>query len=148
MRHEQYMQPGATPTPEIILAAIRKSGIHIQRVALSSLEAAPKSTIWPGPLTKRLMSEPGIEVVDGLRLPQGPRVQTILRLNETDALVFRYRDPGKPVAIPLYLDGAVLAVALIFLVLLTVYAVRWIIAPLALVADAALSFDGRPATIV
>jgi signal transduction histidine kinase len=129
---------------EIILDAIRTSGVDILRVPLSSLEPAPKPTIWPGPLTKRLMSEPGIEVLDGFRFPQGPRVQTILRLNETDALVFDAATRASPWPFFFTSTAAVLAVALIFLVLLTVYAVRWIIAPLALVTDAALSFGRSP----
>jgi signal transduction histidine kinase len=129
---------------DIILSAVRRSGIGVERVPLAALREASKPVLWRGPLTKRLLSEPDVKVLGGLRYPAGPKTQAILQLDDTHALVFDAATGATPWPFLFRSTAAVLVVALISFLLLTTYAVRWIIAPLALLADAASSFGRSP----
>ena len=132
---------------DIVLAAIRKSGIVVDAVPISALRTLPRResrSIWPGPLVGRLKAEPGITVLDGLRYPLGPKKQVILRLDEAHALVFDATTRASPWPFFFTSTAVILTFALVFVLLLLIYAARWIVAPLAAVAEAALSFGRSP----
>lgn len=130
-----------------MLATIRKAGIGVDKIALSDLVAPPPN---PGLSPKRwaafriLEAEPDIEVLKQSFAPAGPAQQVVVKLDADHALVFDtlasddlWRLIGTPTAL-------VLAIVLIFVLLLSLYAVRWIIAPLASLANAAISFGHSP----
>src|SRR5207253_2023611 len=93
---------------------------------------------------RQLEAHPEIEVLKRLRFTAGPAQQVAVRLDARDALIFDastavslWRAIVRPTTL-------VLIIVLIFVLLLSIYAVRWIIAPLAAVAEAALSFGRSP----
>ncbi|MTV12343.1 MULTISPECIES: ATP-binding protein [Bradyrhizobium] len=131
-----------------LLAAARRGGLDVRRVALGEL--MPRTTAETRPFSMRafrqLAAEPGIELMEDLRHPAGSSSQVIVRLDEGHALMADVAVKGglwstllRPVA-----GGAI--ILLISTLLLSVYAVRWVIAPLAEVARAATSFGRSPRT--
>jgi signal transduction histidine kinase len=132
---------------DAFLTAVRNSGVRVSRVAISDLETAPVeagSQWFTSLLVRQLESHPEIEVLKGLRFAAGPARQVAVRLDAKDALIFDARTAlslWRAIVKPTTL---VLIVVLIFVLLLSIYAVRWIIAPLAAVAEAALSFGRSP----
>jgi signal transduction histidine kinase len=132
---------------DIVIANAHDTGFAVSRVAISSL--APLSGRNGMPVSsslviRRLNAEPGIEVLNGLRNPSGSRYQLAVRLDERQALVF---EPTEGISLWRHLltpTTLVLAIVMIFALLLSIYAIRWIIAPLAAVAKAAHSFGRLP----
>ncbi|GEC52542.1 signal transduction histidine kinase [Bradyrhizobium japonicum] len=131
-----------------LLAAARRGGLDVRRVALGEL--VPRTTAETRSFSMRafrqLAAEPGIELMEDLRHPAGSSSQLIVRLDEGHALMADVAVKGglwstllRPVA-----GGAI--ILLISMLLLSVYAVRWVIAPLAEVARAATSFGRSPRT--
>jgi signal transduction histidine kinase len=91
-----------------------------------------------------LDSQSGVDIIERLRYAAGPKQQLAVRLDNDDALVFD-ATTGDPLWRLLFTSTAlVLTIVLVFVLLLSVYAVRWIIAPLAAVARAAQSFGRSP----
>jgi signal transduction histidine kinase len=137
-----------TPTePDFVLAAIRDAGIRVDRVAIKDMEVLPEGTglgFWPRAFAREIRAEPDIEVLDRLRFPSGPDQQLAVRLDADHALVFDATGAENIWRLLLTLPALFLAIVLVTLLLLSVYAVRWIIAPLATVAQAALSFGLSP----
>jgi signal transduction histidine kinase len=137
----------AAKTPadaDALLAAVQRNNFQVKRIALKDLipTSASDSRPWISRLAMRaLATQPDVELVEGLRDPASPPGQIMTRLDAGHALVF---DPSLPPSgfWPfLYTPAALLAIIVLFsMPLLSFYAVRWVVAPLADVANAATSF--------
>jgi signal transduction histidine kinase len=140
----------ATSNPaeaDIVIASARKAGFKVNRVAISDLTPSPDDAGVPmssSLIVRRLNAEPGIQVLEGLRYPPGPRYQLAVRLDERNALVFEAMASMSVWRYFLTPTALVLTIVMIFALLLSIYAIRWIIAPLAAVAQAAHSFGRSP----
>jgi signal transduction histidine kinase len=132
---------------DVILAAARNAGVQVERVPISTLQAMPKDAtvpFWSLRFIKKLDSQSGVDILERLRYAAGPKQQLAVRLDNDDALVFD-ATTGNPFWRLLFTSTALaLTIVLVFVLLLSVYAVRWIIAPLAAVAGAAQSFGRSP----
>jgi signal transduction histidine kinase len=132
---------------DVILTAARNAGVQVERVPISNLQAMPKDDslpFWSLRFIKQLDSQSGVDILERLRYAAGPKQQLAVRLDNNDALVFD-ATTGDPLWRLLFTSTAlVLTIVLVFVLLLSVYAVRWIIAPLAAVAGAAQSFGRSP----
>jgi signal transduction histidine kinase len=132
---------------DIVLAAARTAGVQVDRIAISELESQPRDANLPlqsWPFSRQLKSEPGIEVLEGLRYAAGPEQQLAIKLDDQSALIF---DATIGTSLWWFFftpTAMILTIVMIFVLLLSLYAVRWIIAPLAAVAQAALSFGRSP----
>lgn len=132
---------------DALLAAFRRSGLEVKRVPLTDM--VPTSANDNRLLSSRfalrpLVSQPEMELLDGLQDPTGPRSQIIARLDENHVLMFSL--PIDTRLWPLLFTPAALLViiVLVAILILSVYAVRWVVAPLAEVANAAASFGRSP----
>jgi signal transduction histidine kinase len=132
---------------DIILTAVQNAGVAVQRVAISDLETLPNDAgvaFSSRDLARQLESKRGIDVLKRLRYPAGPERQLVARLDADHALVFD-ATTGTSLWVRILAGTALeLMIVLVFVLLLSIYAVRWIIAPLAAVAQAALSFGRSP----
>ncbi|GKQ55629.1 two-component sensor histidine kinase [Bradyrhizobium sp. Ce-3] len=141
----------STKTPadaDELLAAARRGGLDVRRVALGELvpRTSAETRSFSMRAFRQLAAEPGIESLEDLRHPAGSSSQVIVRLDDGHALMADVAVKGglwstllRPAA-----GGGI--VVLISMLLLSVYAVRWVIAPLADVARAATSFGRSPRT--
>jgi signal transduction histidine kinase len=132
---------------ETIIAAARNAGFQVNRVPVASLEPLAADAGLPFSswlVVRQLDSRPGVVVLDRVRYPAGPKYQVTLKLDDADALVFDATVGGAPWRYFLTPTTGALIVVLISVLLLSIYAVRWIVAPLAAVAEAALSFGRSP----
>lgn len=130
-----------------ILKTARAAGINVRKVAVADLRATDGSveksfSNWR--ISRRLNAIQGIDVLEGFQYPDGPKDQIVVRVDAANALVFNahvklevWRYILTPVAM-------LLMTVLIFVLLISAYAVRWITAPLAILADAAVSFGLSP----
>lgn len=138
---------GGPAEADRMLATIRKAGIGVDKIALSELVAPPPN---PGMSPKRwasfriLEAEPDIDVLKQSFSPAGPAQQMVVKLDADHGLVFDTLASDDLWRLILTPTALVLAIVLIFVLLLSLYAVRWIIAPLAGLANAALSFGYSP----
>jgi hypothetical protein len=91
-----------------------------------------------------LKSQPGIDVLEGVHHGNGSSLQIVTRLDVDHALVFN--DVPKVSLWPIFLTPAalLLMIVLVSAPLLSIYAVRWIIAPLTDVATVAAAFGRSP----
>ena len=144
----RFAQAAKSPAEaEIILTAIRNAGVRVDRVAISDLVPSPHDASLPLPpwsFVRNLESDPKIDVLEQLRYPAGPKQQLAVRLDGNNALVFDAAIKANPWRLFLTPTALVLTIVLVFVLLLSIYAVRWIIAPLAAVVEAALSFGRSP----
>lgn len=132
---------------ETILAIARRSEFDVKRVALVDL--VPIAVDQNRSLASRfvmrpLASQSGIELLDGLRDPTGSPEQVIAKLDDRHALIF---DLALDDSLwPIFLTPTALWIIIVMLsmLLLSIYAVRWVVAPLADVANAAASFGRWP----
>ncbi|MPZ36464.1 MAG: HAMP domain-containing protein [Rhizobiales bacterium] len=136
---------------DAIIDTAQRAGIDVRRVRLENLETSPRD-ISPSFLSRlvvhQLKSFRGIEVIEGVRYPTGPDHQLVVRAGEHTALIFG-ASPGTNLSgfkwrFILAPTALMLTIVLVFLLLLSLYGVRWIIAPLSAVADAAHSFGRFP----
>lgn len=148
VRVTQFIKAARTPTEaDIVLTAIRSAGVPVERVAISDLAAVPDGVHWPlwtSPVLRHVRPASGIEVLGGQRYAAGPSEQIVVRLDAAHALVFDAAVGASPWPLFLTPTALVLSIVLIFVMLLSVYAVRSITAPLAAVAAAAQSFGRSP----
>lgn len=144
----RFVQSARNPAEvDIILRATRKSGVRVDLIPISDLDPFPNDagfsfSSWP--FIRHLESDPRIEVLEQLRYPSGPKQQLAVRLDSNNALVFDTATTASFWRLFLTPTALVLTIVLVFVLLLSIYAVRWIIAPLAAVAEAALSFGRSP----
>lgn len=139
----QLVMAAANPSERRgIVAAARRSGMKVELVPLSNLE--PASDVHELPVLsafiRRLALGADVDVIDSIHAPAGPDNQLVVRIDGQTALVFDlaletniWRFIWAPTALTV-------ATILVFVIFLSVYAVRWIIAPLSEVAAAATSF--------
>lgn len=148
VRVTQFVKAAKTSAEaDIVLTAIRNAGVEVERVALSDLEFAPAGahwSLWTSPVLRHVRSGSGIEVLEGRRYAAGPLQQIVVRLDPAHALVFNAAIGASPWPLFLTPTALVLSIVLIFVMLLSVYALRSITAPLAAVAAAAQSFGRSP----
>lgn len=131
---------------DILLTAFR-SELEVERVAVSELTPVqdtgnlPLGYRWP---LQQLAAQPGITVLEGLRRANGSPLQIVTRLDDDHALVF---DNVQQISLwAIFFKPTVLLLVIIPVaaLLLSLYAVRWIVAPLANVATAAAEFGRSP----
>ncbi len=136
--------PAETDT---LLAVIRHAGIKVERVALSDLEPAEDHhnlSFTAHFALRQLASRPGIDLLQGMRYPAGPAKQIVTKLDDDRALVFDAMPKTSWWPILLTPTALLLMIVLVSVLLLSIYAVHWIIVPLAEVATAAASFGRSP----
>jgi signal transduction histidine kinase len=130
-----------------ILAAARESGITVWRVAVSDLEMPSRDCCLPigaSLLASRLQSRWGLDVLDVVPPPGSNPDHLAVRLNDRDALLFEAAISFSLLTIILAPSALTLIIVVLFVVLLSIYAVRWIISPLSALAAAAQSFGRSP----
>ncbi|MBR1204589.1 HAMP domain-containing protein [Bradyrhizobium sp. AUGA SZCCT0051] len=142
----QLLRSTTTPTEaDGLLAAARRGGLDVRRVALSELVPRTIGETRPSMRAfRQLAAEPGIELLEELRHPAGSASQVIVKLDDGHALMADVATTGRFWSFVLRPAAAMATIVLISMLLLSVYAVRWVIAPLAEVARAATSFGRSP----
>lgn len=128
------------------VAAAQRAGLKVTRVGLTDLETPTDAQLpfLPRRLADRLESNWGIEVIEGVSFPGGSADQLAVRVGDDGALLFDVSAVTNPWHFVLAPTVLTLAIVLVFVTLLSVYAVRWIIAPLSSIAAAAHSFGRSP----
>lgn len=143
----QLLRFAKTPTEaDELLAAARRGGLDVRRVALGELvpRAAGEMRSFSMRAFRQLAAEPGIELLEELRHPAGSSSQVVVKLDDGHALMADVAVKGGFWSFMLRPAAAGAIIVLISMLLLSVYAVRWVIAPLADVARAATSFGRSP----
>jgi signal transduction histidine kinase len=126
---------------DALLAAIRRGGLEVKRVALDDL--IPAGQTFSSRLAIRpLAMQPDIKLLNGLRDPMGPSSQIIVQLDEDHGLMFNLAINVWPIFIPL--TTLLVMIVIFVMLLLSIYAVRRVVVPLAEVASAATSFGRSP----
>jgi signal transduction histidine kinase len=130
-----------------IVAAAERAGMKVTQVALTDLETTTDNV--PLPLAARLVagqlkSNWGIDVIKSARFPDRSADQLAIRVGDYGALLFETSAGVNLSHFVLAPTVLTLTIVLVFVTLLSVYAVRWIIAPLSSVAAAARSFGRSP----
>jgi signal transduction histidine kinase len=132
---------------DILLGAAQNAGVRVERAAIADLKTMPSGshlTISSWGIVRQLETRPGIDVLKRLLYANGPAEQLVVRLDGDHALIFDAATGRSPWLLLLTPTTLALIIVLVFVLLLSVYAVRWIIAPLSAVAEAALSFGRSP----
>jgi signal transduction histidine kinase len=130
-----------------ILTAARDVGIKVRRVPLSDLQISRQDCCLSAPvmlLIRRLHLGWGVEALEVVPSLGGDPDQLVVRLNERDALLFEVLVGLSFWTIVLAPSALMLIIMLLFVALLSIYAVRWIISPLSAMATAAQSFGRSP----
>ncbi|MBR0706231.1 ATP-binding protein [Bradyrhizobium liaoningense] len=127
-----------------LLTTIRRSGLDIRRVALADLVPSTTNLLSSRLALHPLAAMPDIELLTGLRDPASPPSQIVTRLDQSNGLIFNLTINAWSLFVPP--TALVLLIMALFVLLLSIYAVRWITAPLADIADAAASFGRSPHT--
>lgn len=130
-----------------VLATARDMGIEVRRVALADLELAPRGCCRPvniSVLARRLEANWGIDLLEVVPPPGGNPDQAAVSLDGRDALLFEAAFSFSRWVLLVAPSALTLIIVLLFVVLLSFYALRWIIAPLSAVAAAAQSFGRSP----
>ena len=125
------------------LVIARDMGIEVKRVALADLELAPWAccrTADRSIVARRLKANWGIDLLDVVPPPDGTTEQAAVRLDDRHALLIQAPFSASRWLLLLAPSALTLITVLLFVVFLSFYAVRWIIAPLSAVAAAAQSF--------
>lgn len=130
-----------------VLAGAQDIGLKVRRIALADLELAPPGccrAMHFSLLARRLEANWGVELLDVASLPDGNPDQAAVRLDDRNALIFPAAFSFNRWVLLLAPSALTLTIVLLFVVLLSLYALRWIIAPLSAVAAAAQSFGRSP----
>jgi hypothetical protein len=124
-----------------LLAAVQRTSLKVERVAMTDL--IPRDTDSPSFLLRlalrQLALQPGVELVEDLRYPGSPRSQILTKLDDGRALMFDIAIDTNLWRFLLTPTAMLLIIVLVSVLLLSVYAVRWVISPLAEVATAAVA---------
>jgi signal transduction histidine kinase len=144
----RFVQAAKSATEaDIILSAVQNAGVQVERVSIAKLEPLPDAAGLPlmaRALARQLEAASGIEVFERFRYATGPEQQLAVRLDAGHALVFDATTEASLWRRLLTPTALVLIIIVVFVLLLSFYALRWIIAPLSAVAEAALSFGRSP----
>lgn len=140
----------ATKTPDetdVVLAMIQRNSLDVRRVSLDDLVPRPAGdvrSLSSRRVLREMAAQPGIELLEGLLHPASPPSQIVVKLDEGHALISNPAIDGSFWPILIRSAAAMVIVVLIFMPLLSVYAVRWLAMPLAEAANAAASFGRSP----
>jgi signal transduction histidine kinase len=132
---------------DTVLAAIQRTDPMIRRVAISELvpaTGAGRQSLMSRFGLREFAARQAIELLTDLRDPAGPKSQVIVPISDTDALVFGVKVDTRMWQLVLTPTALMVIIVIVSMLLLSLYAVRWIIAPLAAVANAASSFGRSP----
>lgn len=130
-----------------ILAAARDAGIEVRRVALADLAASAQDcclSVKAALLLRRLESIWDVDVLEVVPPTGGGPNQLAVRLDDRDALLFERAFGFSLWTFAVAPTVLTLTIVLLFVGLLSIYAVRWITSPLSAVAAAAQSFGRSP----
>jgi signal transduction histidine kinase len=130
-----------------IIAVARDTGVQVKRAALGEIKVAQDGcclSTEASLLARRLESRWGVDVLEVVASPGGASGQLAVKLNERDVLVFDGMYGLSLWTIVVAPTVLALVIVLLFVVLLSIYAVRWIISPLSALAAAAQSFGRSP----
>lgn len=136
---------------DAVLVAARRSGIAVERMSLADLMPAPNAAAARAGLVeivmRRLTNSSQVTILDDIAPSGGFRGSIVVRFDDDSALVFRPFE--NPVLSRLFIVFVVplsftLVIIVVFILLLSIYAVRWITAPLSSIAAAAESFGRYP----
>jgi signal transduction histidine kinase len=129
---------------DTLLTAIQRGGLDVRRVTLTDLVPTAAGAFSARLAMRPLAAQPDIELLSGLRDPTGPPSQIIARLDESHGLMFNLVLDANLWPVFLTPTALLVVIVLLSMLLLSLYAVRWVIAPLAAVASAASSFGRSP----
>ena len=133
----------STPSErDAIISTAQRLDPQIRRVAIGELVPINDNngSLVPWLVERALTNQPDVELIADLRDPNGPESQVVMRLAGSEAMVFELR-VDSPLWRMLLAPAALMAtIIVVSTVLLSLYAVRWVVTPLAKVADAAASF--------
>lgn len=135
---------------EVILRAIRKSGIEVEELTISGPDVfatKPEMSMVSTLVARHLKSGWGIEVVECSDCTPGRQRQLVARLDDDTALAFEAPSNFLIWHIVWAPTVIMLVVVVVFVGLLSFYALRWIIGPLSSLAAAAESFGRNPAEV-
>lgn len=140
----------ATESPDdaaTIIAAAQRAGMKVALVASGELDGLTDNANLPFSarlIASRLKSNWGIEVAGGAQIEADGADRLAIRVGNDHVLLFDLSAIASPWHLVVAPAALTLTIILIFVTLLSVYAVRWIIAPLSSVAAAADSFGRSP----
>lgn len=142
----RLVRAAATPIEaDVVLAATQATDLKARRVALADLQPTSAQRALPARLAVRqLAAQPGVDLVDGLRDPTGPPSQIIVKLDPSHAIVFDVVIKARLLPFILTPTALLVVIVTVSMLLLSIYAVRWVVAPLAEVASAATAFGRSP----
>jgi signal transduction histidine kinase len=132
---------------DAMLSVIQRADPMIRRVAISALVPATgngRQSLMSRFGLREFAARQELELLADLRDPTGPKSQVIVRISDTDALVFGVKVDARMWQLVLTPTALMVIIVIVSMLLLSLYAVRWIIAPLAAVANAAASFGRSP----
>src|SRR3546814_15255779 len=97
--------------------------------------------LWVRLGARKLESNWGLDVIGGARIAGDSADQLAVRIGDGSALLFDAAAVANPWHLVLAPTVLTLTIVLVFVTLLSIYAVRWITEPLSSVAAAAQSFE-------
>src|SRR3546814_3307640 len=100
--------------------------------------------LWVRLGARKLESNRGLDVIGGARIAGDSADQLAVRIGDGSALLFDAAAVANPWHLVLAPPVLTLTIVLVFVTLLSIYAVRWITEPLSSVAAAAQSFGRSP----
>jgi signal transduction histidine kinase len=143
----QMVQGAETPEDvNAILDVTRRAGLNVTRVPLADFAALADNTpmpILPGLIAHQLKANWGI-LVRGGRFPPDSSYRLAVQVDDRSALLFdapTFANQWRSFLGPTVL---IVVIMIVFVLFLSIYAVRWIIAPLSAVGAAAESFGRSP----
>jgi signal transduction histidine kinase len=141
------MRAADTPAAaDTLLSVVQRADPSVRRVAVRDLVPAAHGD--ESSLTRVVLRQfaprLGISLLTGLHDPAGPRSQVISRLNDDEALVFNVKVDKSLLSFLLTPTALLVIIIIVSMLLMSFYAVRWVVAPLAAVANAAATFGRTP----
>ncbi len=129
-----------------LLAAARSAGIPVEQVPLTQIAVDTEQSENPRLSTRlnRLGDTHGIVVLENAVVPGRTDQTTIVKLGDSNALVFGLSPKSGAPRIFTIPAVFILSIAAVVIIVLSVYAAKWITAPLSSFAAAAHSFGRYP----
>ncbi|MGO1076054.1 ATP-binding protein [Inquilinus sp. CA228] len=132
---------------DAVLAVIRRADFDVARVPLAELAALPDNPpmpILPSLVAHQLKANWGIQVLAGGRFPPDTAYRLAVQIDDRSALLFEAPTLAGQWRIILGPTVLIIIIMIVFVPFLSIYAVRWIIAPLSALGAAAESFGRSP----
>ncbi|HMG50843.1 MAG TPA: HAMP domain-containing sensor histidine kinase [Inquilinus sp.] len=143
----QMVQSAKTPEEaDMILGVARRAGADVIRVPLAELAVQPDDPPTPilsSVIAYQLRSGWGIQARGGT-FPPGGRPRLVVQLDDRSALLFAAPTMAGQWQVILKPTVLIIITMIVFVLFLSIYAVRWIIAPLSALGIAADSFGRSP----